>query len=37
VVVNMTRAEKQRLEFEARDAGLSLSGYLLHVWRSYRR
>jgi len=33
VVVNMTPAEKARLEKEAKAVGMSLSAYLLECWR----
>ena len=33
VVVNMTPAEKRKLEKQAGKAGMSLSAYLLHCWR----
>ena len=33
VIVNMTRAEKRKLEKQAAGAGVSLSAYLLQCWR----
>ena len=36
VIVNMTRAERRRLEMEARKAGVSVSVYLLNFWRKGR-
>lgn len=33
VTVRMTEAERDRLEEQAREAGLSISAYLLQCWR----
>jgi len=33
VMVNMTKAEKSQLEREAQEVGLSLSAYLLQLWK----
>jgi len=37
VSVNMTRRERQALEREAAEAGLSLAAYLLDCWKTRRR
>ena len=33
VTIRMTQAERERLEEQAREAGLSISAYLLQCWR----